>query len=80
MVLDSETFIGTRNDFLKFTCSPVESKMDRSKPFSLKSSLPSAGKMSKVSSAYCTIGKSPPKLSMRGCLRIPIFQALLTID
>jgi len=79
-VLLSERFIGTRNDLLKLTCSPVESKKDLNKPFKLKRVLPSAGKMSSVSSAYWTIGKSPPKVSLTRCFRIPFLQALFTID
>jgi hypothetical protein len=79
-VLDSVTLMGTRRDLWKFTCKPVESEKDLSNPFKLKRVLPSAGRMNNVSSAYCTIGKSPPKLSEIGCLRMPRLQALFTMD
>lgn len=71
--------ISTRKDLLKFTCSPIESEKGLRKPFKLKSTLASCGSMSRASSAYCTIGKSPWKFSPMGCLRTPFYQALLTI-
>jgi hypothetical protein len=48
--------MGTKKDLLKLTCRPVESENDLNRPLRLKRILPSAGKMSKVSSAYYTIG------------------------
>ena len=48
-------------------------------PFRLKRVLASLRNMSSVSSAYCRIGKSPPKLSEMGCVNTPISQTLLTI-
>jgi len=71
--------MGTKKDLLKFTCRPVESEKDLSIPFRLKRVLASPGKISSVSSAYCSIGKSPPELSEMRCVNTPISQALLTI-
>jgi len=48
--------IGTKNDFVKLTCSPVESEKDLSRPLRLKRTLASPGRMRRVSSAYCTMG------------------------
>jgi hypothetical protein len=53
--------IGTRKDLLKFTCKP-QSEKDLRRNFSLKTVLASPGRISKVSSAYYKMGKSPPKL------------------
>ena len=64
---------------MKFICSLVESEKDLSIPFTLKRILASPGKRSSVSSAYCSIGESPPKLLEMGCVNTPISQALLTI-
>ena len=80
MALLSSMFIGTRNDVSKLTCSLVELENDLSSPFKLKSVLALPGRINRVSLAYCTIRKSPPKSSERGCLRTPFCQALLTID
>ena len=80
MAFSSAKLMGTKKDFLKFTYKPLESEKDLNKHLRLKRVLASPGKMRRVSSAYCTIGKSPPKLSLRGCLRMPIYQALLTTD
>ena len=71
--------MGTKKDLLKLTCRPVESEKGLRIPFRLKRVLASRGRMSNVSSAYCIIGKSPPKLSEIGCFSTPISQALLTI-
>ena len=79
VALATDILIGTKKDFSKFTCRPVESEKDLSRPFKLNRILASAGRMSKVSSAYWTMGKSPPKLSLSGCFKMPIFQATLII-
>ena len=71
--------MGTKKELLKLTCRPVESEKGLSIPFKLKRVLASPASMSSVSSAYCKIGKSPPKLSEMGCVSSPISQALLTI-
>jgi hypothetical protein len=52
-----EQLIGTRKDLLKFTCRPVESENGLKMPFKLKRILASAGRMSRVTSAYYRIGK-----------------------
>lgn len=70
--------MGTIKDLLKFTWSPVESEKVLSRPLRFKRILASPGKTSSVSSAYYKMGKSPPKLSLRGCIRTPMCQALLT--
>jgi len=75
-------WIGSRNNLLKFTCSPVESENGLRRPFRLKMTLTSPGRISSVSSAYCTIGKSPRKLSLMGVSELhyaklcsPLFEA-----
>ena len=80
VALVADMYIGTKKDFSKFTCNPIESENDLSNPLRLKRVLASPGRINNVSSVYYTIGKSPPKSSARGCLRIPTCQALLTID
>ena len=80
MTFSSAKLMGTKKDFLKLTRKPLESEKDLNKHLRLKRFLASPGKMRRVSSAYYTIGKSPPKVSLRGCLRMPICQALLTTD
>jgi hypothetical protein len=72
--------IGTKKDLEKLTCSPMEFEKYLSKPLRLKSTLASLGRISKVSSAYCTMGKSPTNEPLNGCLITPKSQALLTID
>jgi hypothetical protein len=48
--------MGTNEDFSKFTFKPVEFEKGAKRPFRLRSVLSSPGRMSKVSSAYYTIG------------------------
>jgi len=72
--------IGTRLDFEKFTWRPVESIKDLRSPLRLKRTLLSPGRIRRVSSAYCIIGKSSWKLSHSGWCRTPARQALFTID
>lgn len=71
--------MGTRKDLLKLTCNPVLSEKGLKRPFRLNRVLASPGRMRRVSSAYCRIGKSPPKLSLRGCFKISFCHALFTI-
>lgn len=52
VVLSGVELMGTKKDLSKFTCSPVESGKDLSRPLRLKRVLASAGRMSKVSFAY----------------------------
>ena len=75
----TETLMGTRKLFWKFTCSPVESEKVLSKHFRVNSCLASAGIISRVSSAYWTMGKNSSKSSASGWYRTPAYQALLTI-
>lgn len=79
-VLCLGVLIGTRKDLLKLTCKPVESEKVLNKHFRLKKVLVSPGRMSRVSLAYCIIGKPPPNSSLRGFFKIPLPHALLTMD
>lgn len=71
---------GYQERFVKVYMKPDESENDLKIPFKLKRILASAGTIKSVSSAYYTIGKSPPKDSLMGCLRTPRCQALLMMD
>ena len=59
--LVSETLMGKRQLLLEFTLSPVELEKLLSNPFRMKSFFASSGRMSNVSSAYCTMGKKSSK-------------------
>ena len=48
--------IGTNKYFLKFARRPMETENALRMPFKLNNNLASAGRINKVSSAYCTIG------------------------
>jgi len=71
---------GYQERFVKVYMKPDESENDLKIPFKLKRILASTGTIKSASSAYYTIGKSPPKDSLMGCLRTPRCQALLMMD
>jgi len=50
--LAADILIGTKKDFSKFTCKPVESEKDLSNPLRLKRVLVSPGIINSVSSEY----------------------------
>jgi hypothetical protein len=79
VALASVILMGTRKDLLKLTCNPVLSEKGLNKHLRLNKILASPGRIRRVSSAYCRIGKSPPKLSLKGCYRVPFCHALFII-
>ena len=68
IIFSSDTLIGTGKDLLKFTFKPVEQGKTCTISFNHETYGVSTGRIIRVSSACCTIEKSPPKFWPRGWL------------
>ena len=68
IIFSSDTLIGTGKDLLKFTFKPVEQGKTCRISFNHETYRVSTGRIIRVSSACCTIEKSPPKFWPRGWL------------